>query len=225
MSDPSTQRIAPPPPPPQKKPGGTPPPFFLFPRGGGGGGGGFFFQQHASEFSNIVYEEQSIRNVAGANADRVMAGVTMPPADQIPSEADALAIVWELFHMQHADMVARSEAAPKKADWAPSKFTDAENPWAAEAFLGAARHSSGGASASADELTAPLVASFCGMAMIAFVAVGVAYKRGLRLPFFGARAREARPFKGAYGAAHYNDLAPADTLTNKMFATDINGGL
>lgn len=61
--------------------------------------------------------------------------------------------------------------------------------------------------------------------MIAFVAVGVAYKRGHRFPFFGARAREARPFKGAYGAAHYNDLAPADTLTNKMFATDINGGL
>ena len=59
--------------------------------------------KHASEFSGIPFRSESIANIAHRTADAIMARVVPPPDDVLPSEAEAMSIIWQLFDMQHED--------------------------------------------------------------------------------------------------------------------------
>ena len=81
--------------------------------------------KHASEFSGIPFRSESIANIAHRTADAIMARVVPPPDDVLPSEAEAMSIIWQLFDMQHADMKSRSsvDAAPSREEWIPNEFS------------------------------------------------------------------------------------------------------
>ena len=80
--------------------------------------------KHASEFSGIPFRSESIANIAHRTADAIMAKVVPPPDDLLPSEAEAMSIIWQLFDMQHEDMKSRSsvDAAPSREEWIPNEF-------------------------------------------------------------------------------------------------------